>query len=65
MPVPDPVLRKDREMTQLTIDLSESDDAMIRSIASDAVANGEYYGDFDYAYECEWRYFEDDLAYQN
>jgi hypothetical protein len=65
MPVLDPVLRKDREMTQLTIDLSESDDAMIRSIALDAVANGEYYGDVDYAYECEWRYFEDDLAYQN
>ena len=40
-------------MTQLTIDLSESDDAMIRSIALDAVANGEYYGDVDYAYECE------------
>ena len=52
-------------MTQLTIDLSESDDAMVRLIALDAVANGEYYGDVDYAYECEWRYFEDDLAFQN
>jgi hypothetical protein len=65
MPVLDPVLRKDREMTQLTIDLSESDNEMIRANARSAVANGEYYGDFDYAYECEWRYFEDDLAYQN
>jgi hypothetical protein len=52
-------------MTQLTIDLSESDNAMIWAIAVQAVANGEYYGDADYAYECEWRYFEDDLACQN
>ena len=52
-------------MTQLTIDLSESDNEMICANARNAVANGEYYGDFDYAYECEWRYFEDDLAYQD
>jgi hypothetical protein len=51
-------------MTQLTIDLSESDDEMIQLIARNAVAQGEYYGDIDYAYECEWRYFEDDLAIQ-
>jgi hypothetical protein len=51
-------------MTQLTIDLTECDDAMIHLIARDAVAEGEYYGDIDYAYECEWRYFEDDLAIQ-
>lgn len=49
-------------MTQITIDLSESDDAMIRLAANDAVANGEYYGDLDYAYECEWRYFEDEIS---
>lgn len=57
--------RKDRVMTQLTIDLRESDNAMIWEIAVEAVANGQYYGDLDYAYECEWRYFEDDLAFQN
>jgi hypothetical protein len=51
-------------MTQLTIDLIQSDDEMIHLIARDAVADGEYYGDIDYAYECEWRYFEDNLAIQ-
>lgn len=51
-------------MTQLTIDLNESDDEMIQLIARDAVEQGEYYGDIDYAYECEWRYFEDELAIQ-
>ena len=52
-------------MTQLSIDLSESDNAMVHQLASAAVACGEYYGDLDYAYECEWRLFEDSLAYQD
>lgn len=49
-------------MIQTTIDLSECDDTMIQLIARNAVADGEYYGDVEYAYECEWRYFEDELA---
>jgi len=48
-------------MKQLTINLEETDDAMIQILAKHAVLNGEYSEDFDYAYECEWRYFEDEL----
>ena len=53
-------------MTQLSIDLYESDEAMVRIIAAQAVANDEhnYYGNIEYAIECEWRYFEDELAQQ-
>ncbi len=53
-------------MTQLSIDLYDSDEAMIRAIAAQAVANDEhnYYGNIEYAIECEWRYFEDELAQQ-
>jgi hypothetical protein len=50
-------------MTQTTIDLSESDQAMIHLRAKEAIESGEdYYNDLDYAIECEWRYFEDELA---
>ena len=49
-------------MTQLTIDLSECDQAMIHQRAKQAIESGEdYYNDLDYAIECEWRYFEDEL----
>jgi hypothetical protein len=48
-------------MTQLTFDLSESDTVLIHIRARDAITDGEYYGDLDYAIECEWRYFEDEL----
>lgn len=53
-------------MTQLSIDLYESDEAMVRIIAAQAVANDEdyYHGNIEYAIECEWRYFEDELAQQ-
>jgi hypothetical protein len=51
------------DMTQTTIDLSESDQAMIHLRAKEAIESGEdYYNDLDYAIECEWRYFEDELA---
>lgn len=51
-------------MTQLTIDLYEADEAMIRTRAAHAVAADEHYyhGNLEYAIECEWRYFEDELA---
>ena len=53
-------------MTQLSIDLYESDEAMVRAMAAQAVANDEdyYNGNIEYAIECEWRYFEDELALQ-
>jgi hypothetical protein len=53
-------------MTQLSIDLYESDEAMVRVMAEQAVANDEHYynGNIEYAIECEWRYFEDELAQQ-
>jgi len=50
-------------MTQLSFDLSESDTAMIYLRAEDAIANGEYYGDLDYAIETEWRYFENEINF--
>ncbi len=52
-------------MTQLTIDLYEADEAMIRLRAADAVANDEHYyhGNLEYAIECEWRAFEDELVF--
>ena len=50
-------------MTQLSIDLYESDEAMIRVLAEQAVVNDEHYyqGNIEYAIECEWRAFEDQL----
>ncbi len=51
------------EHKQLSFDLSESDTAMIHIRARDAITNGEYYGDLDYAIETEWRYFEDEINF--
>jgi hypothetical protein len=52
-------------MTQLTIDLYEADEAMIRARAAAAIADDEHYyqGNIEYAIECEWRYFEDELSF--
>jgi hypothetical protein len=34
---------------------------MIHIRARDAITCGEYYGDLDYAIECEWQCFENEL----
>ena len=49
---------------QLFIDLSESDDDMIKRQAIEAVACGEY-SNVDHAYESLWDSFENELHFTN
>ena len=50
-------------MTQLQIDLLESDDAMVQSMARRAVQAGEF-SDYHHAYETLWDCFESELKNQ-
>jgi len=46
-----------REQLML-LDFSDTDNEMIKKLATEAVARGDYSGDWDHAYESLWESYE-------